>query len=233
MDSKVFELKCKKIIDLVLISKKGLISRQYVILLKTFDMDLKRNFSTLKLIDKFFKAHQITYWNNSEQLKSLSDFKKGDIVTFKRKLKSNRTDETKTNLLENMGSNFTDGYLWEVYLNDDLTEPQTQINFRKNIFELPESKLNRGFYIKKQNNVEQHLLLDFINKEYEPSFKLFLYDDNTASGTIIYYSANSWKKEYFKGNFKILNKHLISIWGSWSVDAERKQRHLTYIELNY
>lgn len=62
---------------------KGLIYRKYDTFLEWLGMTGKRNFDILNKVDYQLKKHGITLWIGTEQLNSVSDFNRGETITFR------------------------------------------------------------------------------------------------------------------------------------------------------
>lgn len=89
MELKDIKQTCKEIVDLINESDRGLIYRNYETFLDWFDMTSRRNFELLKKVDRQLKNHNVTVWVGKEQLTSVSDFKRGETITFRLKNESN------------------------------------------------------------------------------------------------------------------------------------------------
>jgi ATP-dependent helicase IRC3 len=73
----------EQIIEVVNSNNNGSIYRNYETFLDWFGMGKKRNFEVLKKVDSQLKRQKVTIWNGKEKLKSVSEFNRGDKITFK------------------------------------------------------------------------------------------------------------------------------------------------------
>jgi superfamily II DNA or RNA helicase len=83
MELKDIKQTCKEIVELINESDRGLIYRNYQTFLDWFGMTNRRNFDLLKKVDYQLRKHDITLWVGKEQLTSVSDFKRGETITFR------------------------------------------------------------------------------------------------------------------------------------------------------
>lgn len=91
---------CKdNIIDLVHLNKKRLIYRNYNTFLGWFGMEKRRIAKIMTKIDYQLRKNNITLWNGKEQLKSVSDFQRGQKITFR-----TRNDMNREKIFETSGS---------------------------------------------------------------------------------------------------------------------------------
>ena len=92
MELKEIKDHCKEIAKKVSERKRGLFHQKYEIFLKRFEMSNRRNFDVLKKVDDQLNKHDITFWCGKEEFNSVSDFKRGQSITFKFK-KTNQNFE--------------------------------------------------------------------------------------------------------------------------------------------
>ena len=95
MELKEIKEHCKEIAELVKESKRGMIYRRYETFLDWFDMSNRRNFDILKKVDYQLKKQNITLWLGKEEYNSVSDFKRGETITFRLKEIENFNNEGK------------------------------------------------------------------------------------------------------------------------------------------
>lgn len=115
---------------------------------------------------------------------------------------------------------FMTGVLYWVNKTIGSAELKSLKQFRANCYtDPPLDKVSRGNIIPKQIEKEEYII--FHCATYygtEPSFRLFLYENGEAWGTVLYQrnSIDSNTKEFFKGHYKKYSKNKIVIWGVWS-----------------
>jgi len=85
MELKEIKAHCKEIAELVSESKRGMIYRNYETFLNWFEMSNRRNFDILKKVDYQLKKQNITLWCGKEECNSVSDFQRGETITFRLK----------------------------------------------------------------------------------------------------------------------------------------------------
>lgn len=73
----------KSIVDTINNRDKGLYYCNYETFLSWFEMTNKRNFETLKKVDYQLKKNGITVWVGRNQLTSVSEFRRGETITFR------------------------------------------------------------------------------------------------------------------------------------------------------
>ncbi len=73
----------QKIFDDITKNTNGVKYYQYDTILNLLDMSYRRNFESLGKMDKLLKKNNITIWYNDEKRVSVSDFQRGDRITFK------------------------------------------------------------------------------------------------------------------------------------------------------
>lgn len=83
MELKDIKQICKEIVELINESDRGLIYRNYQTFLDWFGMTNRRNFELLKKVDYQLRKQNITLWVGRQQLTSVSDFKRGETITFR------------------------------------------------------------------------------------------------------------------------------------------------------
>lgn len=130
---------------------------------------------------------------------------------------------------------FMTGKFWWVSFSEDASELKTLKNYKQNCDKNYPEKVFGGNIIPKQKDREAYII--FESETYygdKPSFKLFLYDDNTTLGTIEYTTSIEGKKpkEYFKGSYKKKSQNEITIWGIWSSFKDYKEPYPILIELS-
>lgn len=128
---------------------------------------------------------------------------------------------------ENKTPNLMIGKLFFTGNPEEEKEPKTLKDFENNIDEKYVSKLSRGNIIPKTKNIEQYIIFDCLESEYNAScsFKLFLYENGEVRGRVNF-QKNIYQnipQEHFKGTYKKLSKSEIFIWGVWCLDIEYKK----------
>ncbi len=87
---------CNSIFDKIKKKEKGLYNSKYDTFLGWFEMTSKRNFKTLKKVDYQLKKNGITFWLGKEKITSVSDFKRGETITFRLDVKSTSSKKEKS-----------------------------------------------------------------------------------------------------------------------------------------
>ncbi len=85
MELKEIKTHCEEIAELLKESKRGMIYRNYETFLNWFEMSNRRNFDILKKVDSQLKKQNITLWCGKEEFNSVSEFNRGETITFRLK----------------------------------------------------------------------------------------------------------------------------------------------------
>lgn len=104
MELKDIKAQCKEIAELIGESKRDLIYRNYDTFLDLFGMSNRRNFELLKKVDYQLKKQNITLWSGKEQYASVSDFKRGETITFRLDQNNQSFEKEGMRKVENMNA---------------------------------------------------------------------------------------------------------------------------------
>jgi ATP-dependent helicase IRC3 len=89
---------CNSIFDKIKKKDTGLYNCKYDTFLGWFEMTSKRNFKTLKKVDYQLKKNGITFWLGKVKNTSVSDYKRGETITFRLDVNSTSSKKGKSKL---------------------------------------------------------------------------------------------------------------------------------------
>lgn len=90
MELKEIKQLARTIVEAIDSREKRLYYCKYETFLSWFEMSLKRNFGTLKKVDFQLQKFGVTIWNAQLQVKSVTEFKRGETITFRKPLVAKR-----------------------------------------------------------------------------------------------------------------------------------------------